>query len=288
MSDDLTAVAGALTEGAPAEATADPVGQTGEPVAPETDEAKNARIQAEAAAESATREKRRQASIQKRMDELTAEKYAARKQADDLMAMNRELLEAVKASAGGSRQQQGPTEPTREQFESYEDFVTARAEFRAVAKAEQAARAVIEQAQARQQETTKQTTAAEDAARVQREFMQRRAAVEKEIPDFREVVEAWEPDLPDSVADMISRLPDGPKLCYHFAKNPDLQAQFRETPAYMHGVLLGELRATLKSVKQTSAPAPGKPVATSSAPVADGEYTGDPEGYLAWARKHMK
>ena len=103
------------------------------------------------------------------------------------------------------------------------------------------------------------------------------------------MIEEWQPKLPDTVIDMIIRHPEGPNLSYHFAKSPELEAKVREAPSYMQGIVLGEILAALKSTaKETSAPAPGKPVGGKVAPSSDGHYSGPPEGYTAWANKHLK
>jgi hypothetical protein len=93
--------------------------------------------------------------------------------------------------------------------------------------------------------------------------------------------------VPTAVYDMIRRLPEGPTIAYHMAKNPELAQQFFEQPPYMHGVLLGQLAATLKAPqKTTTAPAPGKPAASKAG--SDNEPPSDPNLYRAWADKHLK
>jgi hypothetical protein len=263
-------------------------GEAGAPEVVETDEQKNARIQAEQAEKNRAREEKRQSSIQRRMDELTADKYAERKRADELAAQNARILALLEGSKATSAQP-ASGEPTREQFESYEDFISARAEYRAEQKAEAAVKQALEQFTKTQQESTTKAAKETEQQKVEKQFLERRAAAEKELPDYREVIEDWEPKLPDSVVDLIVRLEDGPLITYHMAKNPALEAQFRDSPPHMHGILLGQLLATLKSsTKESAAPKPGKPV-TGKVAASDGSaYTGDPEGYMAWARKNLR
>jgi len=260
-------------------------GESSTPEVTETDEEKNLRIQQEATEKARQKEEKRQQSVQRRFDELTADKYAERKRADQLAEQNAKILALLEGKQGGTAKPTG--EPTREQFTDYEDFVTARAEYRAELKAQ----AMLDNfARTQQQESAK---ASEDQSKqaAERSFVERRAAAEKDIPDYRQVVEDWEPQLPDSVVDLIVRMPDGPLISYHMAKNPALERQFREQPAYMHGILLGQISAGLKSPQQktvSAAPAPGKPVGTKVASSSGDGYSGDPEGYYAWAQKHMK
>jgi len=259
-------------------------GESGAPEVVETDEQKNARVQQEATEKARLKEEKRQASVQRRMDELTADKYAERKRADELAAQNAKILALLE---GKQNAPQAPGEPTREQFENYEDFVTARAEFRAVAKAEAAAQAAIEKFSKTQQETQSRSQQEESRKATEKQFIERRMEIEKSIPDYKEVMEDWEPKIPDSAVDLLVKMPDGPLITYHLAKNPSLEAQFRDQPAYMHGILLGQLSATLKSqAKVTAAPSPGKPIA--SKPGTSTEPPSDPNQYYAWAQKNLR
>lgn len=257
----------------------------GESATPELTDEQKKEAEALAAAESARKkEERRQASVQKRINELTAEKYANQKLAEQLAEQNARILAVLEGRNAPAKSTDG--EPKREQFEDYEDFITARAEWRA----EQKALAIVEKARSEQREELTKREQATAEKTVEKQFMERRAAAEKELPDFREVVSDWEPNLPDSVVDMIVRVPDGPLISYHLAKNPELEAQFRDQPAYMHGVLLGQLIASLKSPakKVTAAPAPGKAVASKPSAGTASEPPSDPELYFAWAKKNLK
>lgn len=260
-------------------------GEAGAPEIVETDEQKNQRIQAESAEANRKREEKRQTSIQRRMDELTADKYAERKRADQLQA----LVERLTGDKQPKAETPADGAPKREDFESYEDFVRADARHHARIEAAAATAAALEK-HSKAQEESKTTAAREtEQQKVEKQFLERRAAAEKELPDYREVIEDWEPKLPDSVVDLIVRLEDGPLITYHMAKNPALEAQFRDSPAHMHGILLGQLLATLKgSTKESAAPKPGKPV-TGKVAASDGSgYSGDPEGYYAWAQKNLR
>lgn len=260
----------------------------GDPSAPkvdETDEQKNARVQEEATEKARLKEEKRQASVQRRMDELTADKYAERKRADALAEQNAKILALLE---GKQSAPQAPGEPTREQFENYEDFVTARAEFRAVAKAEAATAAAIAKFSEAQKETQNRSQQDESRRATEKQFIERRMEIEKSIPDYKDVMADWEPNIPDSAVELLVKMADGPLITYHLAKNPSLEAQFRDQPPYMHGILLGQLSATLKSPsKVTSAPAPGKTVSTAKAGTST-EPPSDPNQYYAWAKAQEK
>lgn len=293
MTTELQASATDPAEGLPADPAPETVAAEGASGAPteESDEEKNRRIQAEAAEESRKRAERRQASIEKRFAELTAEKYEARKQAQALVEQNAKLTAMLEGKQPAQPAASG--EPTRDQFESYEDFVTARAEYRAEQRAVKAAQELIERENRSRQELESRRSQETERQQVEREFLTRKAEAVKSFPDFQEVINGWEPNIPEGVAELILRLPDGPLIGYHLAKSPELEARLRDAPAYMQGIVLGEIRTALKSSQatpkeSTKAPAPGSPVTPKVSASTTTEYNGDPEGYFAWARKHLK
>lgn len=244
----------------------------------ETDEQKNERIQREAA----ERAEKRKNAIQRRMDELTAEKKAAERRADEALAHNARMLALLEQ--GKAAPKDPGQEPKREQFESYEDYLTARAEFRA----EQKAKALIEQS-SKSSEDQRRKEASEEAQRnLERSYAERQRQAAKDITDFNDVMEDADIAVPTQVFNMIMRMPDGPTVAYNMAKNPDLAQQFWTSPAEMHGILLGQLSATLKAQAKTAtkAPDPGKPVGSKAGTAT--EPPSDPNLYRAWADKHLK
>jgi hypothetical protein len=244
----------------------------------ETDEQKNERIQKEAAEKAEKRAK----GVQKRIDELTADKHAERKRADELASQNARILALLEGKQAPAAAAQG--EPKREQFESYEDYVAARAEFRA----EQKAKALIEQSTKTSEEQRRKETSEQAQRTLEQGYADRQRQAAKDISDFNDVMEDADIAVPTQVYNMIMRMPDGPVIAYNMAKNPDLVQQFWSNPAEMHGILLGQLSATLKSQQkaQTKAPDPGKPVGSKAGTAT--EPPTDPNLYRAWADKHLK
>lgn len=242
----------------------------------ETDEQKNERVKREAAEKA----EKRSRGVQRRIDELTAEKHAERKRADELQALLARAIGQPQSKVDGP---QG--EPTREQYPNldYESFIILRAEWRA----EQKAKAIAEAATSTTREEAQKAVAAQEQAAAEREYLARQRETAKTIPDFTETMEEADVEVPGHVYAMIQRMPDGPVVAYHMAKNPELARQFYDNPPYMHGILLGQLSAMLKaSAKTSNAPAPGKPV--QQRPGSSTEPPSDPEKYFAWAQKHMR
>jgi hypothetical protein len=240
-----------------------------------TDEQKNAEIAAEAARKAQERQERKQSRLNERFAELTAEKRAAEQRANDLM----ELLKGQKSQAVQAPQ----GEPNREQFDSYEDFVVARAEYRAEQRALSLVKAETERMQQQTHEVQRQQTQAQAMAA----HRQRLAEAQKAIPDFREVVEDADVQIPQFVANALAEMEDGPALMYHMAKNPTLAAQFDGLTPQRQLLKLGQMSAAIASKPQVSAaPPPGKPVA--SKPGSTSEPPENPDEYMKWAEKHMR
>lgn len=244
----------------------------------ETDEQKNERVTREAKEAS----EKRSRGVQRRIDELTADKHAERKRADELAATNARILALLEAKQTGTTKPAG--EPTRDQFGDYEDFIIARAEHRAELKAS----AVTETASKAVQERLERDSATREEQAAMADYSKREREFAAKTPDFAKVVE--ESDgirIPAGVHHMITRMADGPVIAYHMLKNPALAEQFNTQPEYMHGILLGQLSATLKSPQKSStAPAPGRPASSKTGSAT--EPPSDPELYRAWADKHMR
>ena len=240
----------------------------------ETDEQKNDRVQREAAEKA----EKRARGVQKRIDELTAEKHAERKRADELQAQLFRFMEQKNPVA-----QAVEGEPKQKDGEPWEEYVLRLAEHRAEKRVD----AMLAEFQSKRQEETRTLTAQQEQAEAERQYLARQRETAKTIPDFMEVMEDADIEIPGHVYGLIQRMPDGPVIAYHMAKNPDLARQFFDSPTHMHGILLGQLSATLKASQTSSnAPAPGKPV--QSKPGNSSEMPSDPDKYRAWAEKNLR
>lgn len=250
----------------------------------ETEDQKNERVQKEAAVAAEKRSAKRQSSLNARFSELTTKATVAETRANELAAQNARLLEAVLAGKGVGVTTSTEGEPKPEAFTDYNDYVRALARYEAkqVSKAEVA-------------ETTKVTNEAsqrEAQARSQREidaqYVNRARVAAKSIPDFDEVMaDSAHVDVPPHVVALVKKMPDGPMLAYHMAKNPELIDQFYTQPPEMHGILLGQISATIKGpAKVSNAPPPGKGV--QSKPGTGSAAPSDPDQYMIWRAKNLR
>lgn len=249
----------------------------------ESDEQKNQRVQQE----ERQRSEKRSRGVQKRMDGLTRDKYAERQRAEHLEKVNAELLARIES---GSRQAKpdgaaNDGQPTPEQYGDYQEYVRADA----IWHAEQRARALIEQSQKTAAEERQKYAQEQYERAISQNYAKHAREVAKTIPDFDTVMSegAHEISVPDGVYDMMRRIPEGPLVAYHMVKNPALAEQFFSSDKSVHGVLLGQLVATLKgSAKVSNAPPPGKPV--QAKPGSSSSPPEDTAAYFAWAEKHMR
>lgn len=280
---DQTAVTGNETalesEAAPKlDAEGKPVVSGAQETAVETDEQKNERVQREAKEAS----EKRARGVQKRMDELTADKYAERKRADELAQQNARILALLEAKAAPQTQQTTGA-PTREQFDSYEDFLRADAKY----VAQQEAKTLIDQATKANQEQTQRQSAQQAENELERKWQASQKEFAAKTPDYAEKMENADVPIPTPVFTMMKRMgAEGAAVAYAMVNNPDLAQQFFQQPPEMHGILLGQISATLKGATKSNAPAPGKP-ARSTTGTSDGPPS-DPELYYAWAQKNLK
>lgn len=297
MSDEIVAEvpvaapdnAAALPETA-ANAAPGNAGDAGAPenVEEETDEQKNERVQREAGEAAAKRADKQSRGVQKRIDELTADKHAERKRADELASQNARILALLEGKSGspGGPAKASDDAPTREQFGSYEEYLRADARY----EARREAKELIESSTKAQREAQAKTAAERAVIESRRSYATREAEIASKIPDYFEVMEDANVSIPTKAYDLIQKMADGPLIAYHIAKQPDLAKQFwqnADDPA-MHGIILGQLSATLKATpsKISNAPAPGKTV--RSQPASSDAPPTDPKHYIAWANKHLK
>jgi len=240
--DPVEAIAAAVgapaPEPAPApEATASeaPASETpplGESAAPVEDESSS-----DEAAPSAPPKK---SSYQSRIDRLTQERYleAAERQRAEARAAAMEielerLRRAAEPPAPATPEPSG--KPRLEQFETYEEFVEALADY----KAEERIAADRRAREAEQQ----------DRARVeaQQAYAQRESAARSEMPDYDAVVNR--PDLPVSpvMVETIYESNVGPQIRYYLGQHPEECRRIATMPPARAAREMGKIEARLEA-----------------------------------------
>jgi len=230
--------------------------------------------------ETQTEEQPKAKGVQKRLDELTRNWREEQRRAQKLEQMLEQVITRPpeqKPEPSAPTQPQG--EPKLDQYQTYEEYVGALADYRA----DQKIKAFEEQIRQREQQSQQQAKAGE--------FQSRIVAAKVEMPDFDEV--ALNPSLPvsDAMADLIREMDDGPKVLYALGKNPNEAARIAALPDRLAAVELGKfaVKASLPQPKTvTNAPPPVNPLSGGI-----GSRSPDPEKmstneWLAWREQQLK
>ena len=230
------------TQAAPAEGEVAPVENTeAAPEVEQTEEtaASNDETQNEEGEQPKPRRKR---GAERRIAQLTRRTHELEAQLQALQQPQEPKQEAAK-------------EPRREEFDSYEDFLEARQDY----KVEQRLAKEAEKQQARESETVQQRQAQEFAER-------RDSLVDNGVdayPDFEEVALDEELPITQTMADALIHSESGHDLWYHLGQNPQKAERIAGLTPVQQVYELGRLEASLKvSKKPSNAPPPPKPVGT--------------------------
>lgn len=178
-------------------------------------------------------------------------------------------------------------EPKREQFDSYEAYIEAKAEF----KAERAAERKLTE----RDEKQKQASSAKEREEAQRKFLDHAQKVAKDIPDFDQVMSESEAPLTEHMAEAIREAAEmGPKIAYELAKNPGEAERIAALSPARQAAEIGKLEAKLLSApavepkKPSKAPEPIKPVGGKEA-AGDKEPDAktQPEAWVKWRQRKL-
>ena len=227
---------------------------------------------------------RKKKSASERIQEITWARHEAERRAAEA---ERQLAEFRAAK------QQEPAapagKPALDQFQDYDSYVEAVAEWRAG----EAVRAALS---ANEQKTQAAAQAAQNKQRTE-SWAKNQAAVRQAIPDYDEVVGLSEVVVAPHVTDTILESDRGPEVAYYLAQHPEKADQINGLSPIAAARAIGRIEASLPELpvaaRISKAPAPIKPVsASSSAPIGISDDMST-EAYRAarakqgawWARK---
>lgn len=184
-------------------------------------------------------------------------------------------MEAMRASGYApkpdAKPPRDPNEPQESQFDTYEAYIEARADYRAAKKAEevaaQRAAAIFDERFAAEQQRRAEAAALRARQEVESKH---HARIEQAIAthaDYESVMEEAA-DAPVSVAmeDAILHSELGHEMMYYFGKNPAEAARIAKLPAGLALMEMGKLEARLSAAPET-VPAPRVPVSSAPPPV---------------------
>jgi hypothetical protein len=210
-------------------------GNTGETAAPESEQGKPD-----------TPEKK-ESRFKRRLDRAKAD-----------AAYWRGVAEARGHTEAPSKSQAAPEagkEPKREDYESYEDFIVARAEYRAERKAEER----ISSRERESRETQTRESQSREQKRLEETWNASLDKAREELDDYDEVTSESEAPTTPHMTRAIMESDIGAKIAYHLAKHPEDAARIAKLSPVRQIAEIGKLEDKVSQAK----PAPRKP---SSAP----------------------
>jgi len=210
--------------------------------------------------------KRNRRTFEKRIDQLTAQ----------LRQRERELEEIRTRSA-----QPPEAAPKREDFDDYESYIEAKAEYKAL----QAAEKRLAEAEAKAKE--REARAQEEST--QRSFVEAREATlergSEAYTDFEDVTQNEDLSITPVMADAILSSDKGHEIWYHLGKNPELADRIAGMPPVQQLMELGRLEVTLSGKKPSSAP---KPTTTLNPRGANANSLSDKASIDDWMKKRRE
>lgn len=172
-------------------------------------------------------------------------------------------------------QQQAPADdgsPKREQFGTYEEFIEAKATWKAEQAADARARKIIEDSKKAETERTHQ----DSQAKQQKEWEKHVDAARDAIDDFEDVcAESEAPVTPAMQAAIFDSGEKGPLIAYHLAKNPaEAERIAKLSPVRQAAAIVALEEKVSKPAKAPSkAPAPINPLGKAGDAESDFDTT---------------
>jgi hypothetical protein len=201
--------------------------------------------------EALAREKARKYA-QKRIDRLTWEANEAKRKAEELEAKLRERQER--------QPEPSAARPKPEDFQDYDDYVEALADW----KAEEKARKLRDELKAESEKTRAKT----EADRRMEAFRAAESKFRATVQDYDEAIQdAQDTPMTQVMFDVILESEVGPNLLYHLAKNPDEAERIAHLSPARQAAEIGKLEDKLaqqlkdpQKPKASNAPPPVNPV----------------------------
>lgn len=211
--------------------------------------------------------------VQKRIDRLTRDKYRLQAELEVARRQTPQAEPQHKSAQG---------EPKADQYKSYEEYLEARAEW----KAEQR----VEKRLGELRETAQRRAGQAEQEKLQAQWEKRVGEALATYDDFEEVALSPEVPISEPMMNAILRSPKGADVAYHLGKNLDLAAQIAGLDPISAAIRIGEIAASITRPtpkKTTGAPPPINPVGGSARTTKDPSQMTDAE-FNAWRREQIK
>ena len=251
-------------------------GATPEPQGEQVEQPNNAAPAAETVQpDPAEEERKSRGGFQNRIDRLTREKYQ--------LAQEREQLAQRVAEYEQRLQQQQPQQATQQQYDSYEEFVAAKAREEAIA----AVRQMTEQ----QRMQAEQARQREAHTKLVGDFLSSANQLAAELPDYETVAGAVQ--MGGAVGQALLRNDQGAHLAYYLGQNPQEHMRIEQLAGQDSVVAARELArleakavALIQSRSRSSASPQGKPLGV--APAVNSREPSTSDSTEEWMRKRRE
>jgi hypothetical protein len=214
--------------------------------------------------------------VQKRIDRAVRQKYEAEARAK----MLEERLAVIEQRQFQQNQPSiDKSEPKIENFDNFDTYVAAKAEWIASKK--------IEETLTEREKRQKEERENHERQQVQTTWAKRVSEATVEMPDFEEVLASSEVPMTGPMQDAIMESDIGPKLAYFLANNPDEAIKIANMPPISAIRALGRIEERLQTQpvkKPTSAPEPIKPVGARATVKKNPGQMSDAE-YAKWRKQ---
>lgn len=189
--------------------------------------------------------------FQRRISELSRRQRELREALAAEQARNAELLAKVQSPAQG--------EPSRDQFESWEDY--ERAHVRWIARQE------FEQVSAERERREAEKSVRSQIETLHAEWTDRLDAAREQFDDLDEYIETVGTQINEGLGEAIKLSPKGPEMVRYLGQNPGELKRLTALSPVAAIYELGRIEARLETKpKVSSAPAPTSGVKTTKAP----------------------
>lgn len=221
-------------------------------------------------------EEQRKSKYQRRIDRKNADIAAARTEA----RLYKERLEQLEAMAR-PQQQRVPGAPTLDQFDNFEDYMSARVAFEA--------ERVVETRLGKVQQAEAQRKAQEAQSRVLTSWQDKQAAAADKYADFEEVVGESDAPVTQAMSQAIVESEAGADIAYYLAQHPDEAKRIAQLSPVRQIAEIGKLEAKASApvVKRpTSTPPPINPIGTKAKAEKDPSQMTDSE-FAQWRKRQI-
>lgn len=196
------------------------------------------------------------------------------------------LLRELRGGEAPSKPAEAPAsdEPKRDQFGTYEEFIEARATWKAEAAAEKKARSVLDESR----KSTEQARAKGEQDKLSRQWNAQVDKARDEVEDFDEVCAESEAVVTAKMSEAILESDKGAFIAYYLAKNPgEAERISKLSPSKQVAAIVGLEDKVTKPAKQPSkAPEPIQPVGQKAEVAKDPNKMSDKE-FAEWRKKQI-